>query len=529
MTTSTPDRTAAEAALISLPLPSVWLDGVELPRETAATLGPLRVRLEASAPAVCELEFDLDQRGPRPGRGAALRLRIGAEAEDVFDGEVVALAHRLGPDGLHRVRLRAFDRSHRLRQTSAVTAHIDVTVSSLADTLASAHGLSVDAEEDGPRWPRVIQQGESDLELLSRLVADAGLWWQLEGEDLRLRRRRSEQTYDVTWGVDLLEAEVADDATGTASSVRAFGWDPVERKAWEAEAGRSDAGSPDAGSGEQLGGTGARLLSGAVFPGVDHAEALAQRELDLRIGGETTIRAVVRGEAKWRPGCALRLADQSADIAGPFLVAAVEHVLDPYSGYVCIVSSHPVDGPATHGADAGFTASRAVASTSHTSGTAFAMAEVIDVDDPDRAGRAKVSFPALDDVESEWLPVLSLGAGQDKGLFCQPDVGDTVLALYAADDPGRGVILGGLYADHLPGDAAGVADRAVRRFGWNTSDGQRLLLNRDGDAIVVANSAGSTIEITADAVRVHAEADLTIEAPGKKMVLRADTIDFERG
>jgi hypothetical protein len=90
------------------------------------------------------------------------------------------------------------------------------------------------------------------------------------------------------------------------------------------------------------------------------------------------------------------------------------------------------------------------------------------------------------------------------------------------------VVLGGLFADHLPGDAAGVSDAAVRRFGWNTSDGQRLLLNRDGDQVVISNSGGTRVEMSSEAMLIHAAVDLTIEAPGRRMVIKADTIDFER-
>ena len=479
MTAVTPDRPAAEAALVEMPLPTVWLDGTELAREVVGTLGPLRVRQEASAPAVCEVEFDLDPQGARPVRGMALRVRIGDAADDVFDGEVVATSHRLGPDGLHRVRLRAFDRSHRLRQSSAVKAYADLTVGGLAETLAGNHGLGVAIEDDGPRWPRIIQQGESDLDLLSRLVAEAGLWWRFEGDDLHLRGWRIEESHPVTWGIDLMEAEVTDDPTGAADSVRSLGWDPVGRQAWDASATSSDAGAPD-GIGDLLGGAGEHVLAGWVFASAEHAEARAQHELDRRVGAISTIRAVVRGDAQWRPGCGITLNDQPDEITGPFLVTSVEHVVDAFSGYLCLISSSPIEVPRASSAGA----------------TAFALATVLDIDDPDRAGRVKVQFPALDDVESEWLPVLSLGAGADKGLFCQPDVDDTVLALYALADPGRGVVLGGLYAEHLPGDAAGVADRQVRRFGWNTSDGQRFLINRDGDAIVVSNAAGSTLQLT---------------------------------
>jgi hypothetical protein len=44
----------------------------------------------------------------------------------------------------------------------------------------------------------------------------------------------------------------------------------------------------------------------------------------------------------------------------------------------------------------------------------------------------------------------------------------------------------------------------------------------------VENSEGSFIEMTPDRVLVHAKADLVIEAPGRSVKIRGQTIDFER-
>jgi uncharacterized protein involved in type VI secretion and phage assembly len=504
-------------AITELALPSVWLDGRELDTVVLRTLGPVRVRQEVSAPAVCELELDQTAELSRPERGMDLRLRMEGAADDLFNGEVVAVAHLLGPDGIHRVRLRAFDTSHRLRQTSAVTAHTEVTATKLANTLGGKHGLGVSADADGPEWPRIIQRGESDAELLSRVVADAGLWWQVDGDQIRLRRWDTTDRYEAAWGVDLFEAVLDSDGTAAASTIRTLGWDPVERKTFDVQAGSSDAGAP-AGIGDLLGGEGEFLLADRLLASSAHAEAVAQSELDYRTAAVDTVRAVLKGDVRWRPGVGLTIADQPEQLAGPYLLTSVEHVLDPFSGYVCVVCSSPVPPPARR-------PSQAVANDL----AAFAMAEVTEVDDPDRAGRVKVKFAVLDDAESEWLPVLSLGAGEDKGLLSQPDTGDAVLVLYAADDPGRGVVLGGLYAEHLPGDAAGVTGSAVRRFGWTTADGQRVLLNRDDDQVIVSNAATSRLEMSKDFMLMHSDVDLTIEAPGKRLVIKADTIDFERG
>ena len=91
-----------------------------------------------------------------------------------------------------------------------------------------------------------------------------------------------------------------------------------------------------------------------------------------------------------------------------------------------------------------------------------------------------------------------------------------------------GVVLGGLHVD-APADRAGVRDGSVRAYGLASPDGQLLVLDRDSDRVVLSNQAGSRLELTEAGVLLHAEADLTIEAPGRRLVIRADTVDFERG
>ena len=67
-----------------------------------------------------------------------------------------------------------------------------------------------------------------------------------------------------------------------------------------------------------------------------------------------------------------------------------------------------------------------------------------------------------------------------------------------------------------PADRAGVRDGSVRSYGLASPDGQLLVLDRDSDRVVLSNQAGSRLELTEAGVLLHAEADLTIEAPGRR-------------
>jgi phage baseplate assembly protein gpV len=147
------------------------------------------------------------------------------------------------------------------------------------------------------------------------------------------------------------------------------------------------------------------------------------------------------------------------------------------------------------------------------------------VDDPQKLGRVRVSLPGYGDPDAGWLGVLCPGAGQGRGIVALPDVDDTVLVALPHGVPAEGVVLGSLYGTVEPPDA-GIDGGAVRRWSLRTADGQSVVVDDDKHSIRLQDKGGSFVELTPDLVRVHANTDLTVEAPGHAMTLRANTIDF---
>jgi phage baseplate assembly protein gpV len=161
-------------------------------------------------------------------------------------------------------------------------------------------------------------------------------------------------------------------------------------------------------------------------------------------------------------------------------------------------------------------------------GGAAVLGVVTRVDDPDRLGRVRVALPAHGDAETDWLQVLSVGAGAGKGLMILPDRGDRVLVLTIHGDPGQGIVLGGLHG--LDGwHDAGVEGAAVRRFTLRTPGGQWLRLDDAANGVTLGDATGSYVELAPRRLLIHAAVDLEIEAPGRKVVVRGEAIDFERG
>ena len=500
-------------SVIALPQILVEVDGSQLEEAAINELAAVRVRHRLAAPAQCELTFHGPVETDLPGAGNELRVAVAEHDTPLFEGQVTAVEHVFGPDRDYSLVVRAYDALHQLRKRQRARALVQTTVDGLAAELAQDVGLDSQSAESGPVWQNLVQHNETDLELLVILAARAGLYPVVRDGGLQLiTLEGAGDSVELALGEELLEARVELNAERGARSVSAVGWDPLQAEAYHGEAssprtGREIGAEVDPGD---VGGTGEVALFGEYASDEAHAAALAQAELDVRAAGEVTFWGVAEGDPRLRAGTAVEVSGLRDELDGTYVLTNVAHAVDGIRGYLTEISSAPPDVRRRRTA--------AIA----------ALAEVTSVDDPDGRGRVRVSFPAYGDVESDWLGVVVPGAGGDRGIVALPDVGDRVLVAFAHEDPASGVVVGGLYGTGGPPDP-GVAGAAVRRFSMRTSGGQWITLDDENQKLRLEDVTGSSVELSPDRVTVHAAVDLTIEAPGRAVVIRANSVDFEQG
>ncbi|MBO0777702.1 MAG: phage baseplate assembly protein V [Ktedonobacteraceae bacterium] len=503
--------------LLSLPEIFVEVEGVALAAEDLRALGEVRVQQRLSLPTLCELTFSHPP-GPLAGAarlvpGTALRVLVAGQQEPLFVGQVTAVEHCYEPAGGREIRVRGYDLLHRLRKRQAVRAHVQVSTRDLAQELVADLGLTVQAAEPGALWPRLIQHQQSDFELLQEVAERCGLYLALRGNVLHLLTLRGTgETLPLTLGETLLEARIEINADGVCRSVAAAGWDTSRIEAHAGEVSQARVGRSVAAeiAPARVGGSGKRILVDEVAPSDDHAARIAQAELDLRVAREVTLWGMAEGDARLRPGTPVEVAGVADAVAGHYVLSAVTHSINAHKGFISEISSYP---PAPQTRERGSVVTPGV---------------VTQIDDPAKLGRVRVSLPTYSDVETDWMAVLSAGAGAGKGLMMLPDIGDHVLVLFAHADPGQGIVLGSLYGTEEPPDV-GIDNGAVQRYTLLTPGGQRIRLDDGQQTIRLENSSGSYYELSPHKVHVHAAVDLEIEAPGHRVVIRAQNIDFERG
>lgn len=444
-----------------------------LPESDARTLTRATVLRFVGEPALCELEFadagdELSARARTSG--ATLRLEIAAQA--LFQGDVVAVEERRGPGHARLLRVRARDALQRVRAACAKQTFVQVTLPEVARTLTETLGLTVEAADPGPVWPRLLKHRHDDLRFLSLLAAELGQVLELNDESLRFFGSDGiGEPRELTLGDDLLEIDVEQNVGDPPPDPELAHWNWLRGEPVRAAAG------------------GLRKWRGKPC----------------------TLRGVAEGSPDLRPGGVVTLADPIPGAEGRHVLTVVTHRLGSDLGYVTEFSTAP---PPARPPDP--------------AAPLVTLGMVTSVVDPDGLGRIQVSLPTWNDLESDWMQVVLPAAGAKKGLIALPDVGDHVLVCFPCDWQAYGVVLGGVYATRTLPDGAPV-DGVVTRFVLRTPNGQVVRLDDVDHGVRIETQDGAFVELLPKGLRVHAKERLELEAPGGKIVLRAAGVDFEKG
>lgn len=495
----------------TLPAVEISLGGARA-GEAEQVLVAVRVARRLGLPAQCELVFRAARgSGAEFSRfplGAPVTVRVTGFETDLFDGEVTSTAVSHDGSGAALLRVRAYDRLHRLRKRQNLQVFTDVTPVDIAVRLLGDAGVSVEADDPGPTLARVIHDRESDFDLLLGIMAAHGLHLDLDGTSARaVTLAGAGDPVELVLGRNLVEATLSANLHAARDEVVAIGWDPDLAERIEATADAAGT-RPDVAVEPMLAAVeagGSRyLLDGLAVTDTELA-ARAQASLDRAASSTVVVEGTAVGDPVLRPGSRVDVAGVAEDLSGTYVVTEAVHTLDA-TGFLTRFSTEPPEPPVDR------------------AGSSLTMGEVTGVDDPEQRGRVKVRLPGLADADAGWMGVLCPGAGAQRGIVALPSVGDTVL-VGLPRRTGAGVVLGSLFGAVSPPDP-GIAGGAVRRWTLHSADGQAIVVDDEKHALTVRDRDGSLVRFAPGKVTLHSAADLDIQAPGGAIRIRAKTVDF---
>jgi len=152
--------------------------------------------------------------------------------------------------------------------------------------------------------------------------------------------------------------------------------------------------------------------------------------------------------------------------------------------------------------------------------------------DPDGEDRIQVKMPMTDNNDKgTWARMASLDAGNDRGYFFRPEIGDEVIVGFVNDDPRFAVVLGMLHSSNKPAPVQakdtnhikGLVTRSKMKTMFDdenkvmrmeTPAGNFVELSEKDKAITIQDQHGNMIKMESGGITIKSPKDIKMEATG---------------
>lgn len=340
---------AAASNVTPLPLrparPTVEIDGMRVDSLEAALL-TMDIEDRVEGMARLELTFGNWGGGDTAGFqlfdrqtiefGKTIKIKLGEDP--VFEGRISAITADYPDGGPPTVGLLAEDRLQDLRMTRRTRSFDQKSLSDIARTIASDHGLVPNIDAQTITQPCIAQVNQSDLALLYDLARreDALVW--VEGSNLHLASLRPATRVELRWAGSLREFHVEADLASQRTALVASGWNVADKRTAQDRATEGAISSELAGNE-----SGGRILQSAFGERVDTiAHALPRSDSEARAVAEASFRHIARrfisaqgiaeSKASIKVGATLAMTGLGPLFDGDYRATSVTHRFDQAGG-----------------------------------------------------------------------------------------------------------------------------------------------------------------------------------------------------
>lgn len=454
---------------------------------------------------------------------------------DLISGEITAIEPVFTAGGPVTLKIRGYDKAHRLTRGKKSRTFLKVKDSDLVSKIASGVGLSTNVDATNTMYEYLMQHNMTDWDFLQYRARRIGYQVYVNDEKLCFKKIGSQVSggnpATLTWGLNLRKFEPRISVVGQFSSTTATGWDVKQKAAVVGKDTGSDNIAPKIGFTPSSGGKAAETAFTKAEDFSDTGLATTKAMADEMAKGiknlseSTFIQAegeLAYGDPRLIAGKVVEIDGVGTRFKGKYHVTEAQH----YFGHGEYTVTFGVSGLAPNTIHSLLNSNNQ--SNSHRiDGVVSAL--VTSIKDPDKLGRAQVKFPWMSKYEgaelsSTWARVASIGAGKERGIFFMPEIDDEVLVAFEQGDVNLPYIVGGLWngKDKLPPGAGGEAlkDEDVERRIIRSRSGHLIELNDENgkEKITIQDKSKNNLiefDTSKNSITFKAKGDLIFEADGK--------------
>jgi Rhs element Vgr protein len=467
--------------------------------------------------------------------GAEIDILVGYHSDEtsIFTGIILKHSLKINRNKSPMLILDCRDKAVKMTVARKSKYFYDKKDSDAAEEIITPYSLDHDIEDTGVQLQSIVQYDATDWDfVVSRMEANGKLCLVKDGKITAKKPDFSSVTVlDTAFGDTMTEFDADLDARNQYQSLVAKTWDFANQQVTSVNA--AEPGFPENGniSSGDLGNT-LSISEFDLYSGEDVTENELQNLADARLLkarlSRSRGRVRFRGFGKLEPGDLINIGGVGDRFNGKVFVSGVRHEItggnwdtDVQFGLSNERFTHQ---PEVHSAPA---ADMLPAIQGLQTGI------VTDLEsDPDSQDRVRVRLPIIDPGEDGiWTRVASLDAGDNRGAFFRPEIGDEVVVGFLNNDPRHPVILGMMNSSSKPAPLQGSNKNNEK--GFVTRSGMKMIFNDDEKSLKIETPAGKKITISesdavmtvedengnkismdASAVSVESSANITIKATG---------------
>jgi Rhs element Vgr protein len=456
-----------------------------------------------------------------PGKEVEIKAGYHSDEETVFKGIVIK----------HNLKIRSSqsfliveckDKAVKMTIGRKSKYFYESTDSDILEEIINGYSLDKEVEPTNVTHNELVQYNVSDWDFcITRAQANGKV---CVADDGKITIEKPDVTQieiqTVTYGATLLDFDAEIDARNQFQKVTSYGWSPANQELLELEG--NDPGIN---------------LNGNISS-KKLADVTSPENLELKNGGEGSDAelqewanakwlfnqmAKVRGRMKFqgipevKPGTVLKLAGVGERFNGNVYISGIRHQLA--EGNWTVDAEFGIS-PKWFSETTDINDMPAAGLFAAVNGLQIGIVTQLEAD-PEGEDRILVKLPIINkDEEGIWARVATLDAGDSRGSFFRPEIGDEVIVGFINENPNDAVILGMMNSSAKPAPLTASDDNHEK--GFVTRSELKLIFNDDKKSVKIETPNGNMLTLDEDQGGVFLE-----DENGNKATFNSDGITFE--
>lgn len=468
-----------------------------------------------------------------PGTPIEITVGYNSDESSLFSGIIVKHSLKIRGDSSTLLMLECRDKAVQMTVARKNKYYYNSTDSDAVESILGTYSLDKDVEDTSVQHEAIVQYDCTDWDfIVSRMEAN-GKFCILNAGKLSAKAPdfSTATVLDAVFGSTIMEFDADLDARNQYQALKANTWDYSNQAITSADAkepgytGNGNLSSSDLESTFNI--TEYDLYSGEDITANELQNWADARLLKARLS-RCRGRVRFRGYGQINPGDLINIGGVGDRFNGKVFVSGVRHEIvkgmwntdiqfgltnEPFTKQPDIHSSPAADLlPAIQGLQVGV---------------------VTDLEnDPDSQNRIRVRLPIIDPNEDGvWSRIGCLDAGNNRGTFFLPEIGDEVIVGFFNNDPRNPIVLGMLNSSAKPApltasnqnDEKGYVSRSNMKMIFNDSDkslkietpaGKKMTISESDGVMSMEDENGNKISMDSSAITIQSGADINLTATG---------------